>query len=245
MRLQSSIIGIVLMSTSASLAAAPDEKNWTGEAELGVLVTSGNTKQTNINGRVSLTQELENWRNQGELSTLSSSTSGTTTAERYSASAETDYKFSEQQFWFLRGSYDKQRFSGYRFRSSATTGYGNRVWKSGKRSFLDLTVGAGYRYNRLDMPNQYGADTEKEAIARLGGQLDYSLSKSALFRQKLSTEIGLQQNNAITESETSLQATVVDNLSMKVSYLVRNISSPPPGSVSTDTETSLSLLYGF
>ena len=90
-----------------------------------------------------------------------------------------------------------------------------------------------------------GRDVEKEAIARLAGQFDYGLSETSLFRQKLSTEIGLDYNNTITESETSLQSTIVNSLSMKVAFRVKNVSDAPEGSDKTDTETSLSLLYGF
>lgn len=232
---------LTLIATQAAAAA----DGWKGEAELGVLITSGNTDETNLNGRLGLTYEVEKWRNQGELRSLYSSSNGVTTSERYSATGETDYKFAERQFWFLRGAYDAERFSGYDYRSSVTTGYGNRVWQTGERSFLDLTVGAGYRYNRLEQPNEDGQRAEDEAIGRLGAQFDYALSPTALFRQKLSTEIGLEAHNATTESETSVQATIVNSLSMKVAYRVKHISDPPVGSVSTDTETSLSLLYGF
>jgi len=49
----------------------------------------------------------------------------------------------------------------------------------------------------------------------------------------------------VTESETSLQANVVGNLSMKAAFRVKHLSDPPAGSEDTDTETSLSLIYGF
>ena len=88
-------------------------------------------------------------------------------------------------------------------------------------------------------------DTEEEAIARLAGQFDYALSENSLFRQKLSSEVGLDENNTATESETSLQANVVGNLSMKAAFRVKHVSDAPAGSENTDTETSLSLLYGF
>ena len=100
-------------------------------------------------------------------------------------------------------------------------------------------------YNKLDMVNAEGEDTEEEAIARLAGQFDYALSENSLFRQKLSTEVGLDENNTVTESETSLQANVVGNLSMKAAFRVKHVSDAPAGSENTDTETSLSLLYGF
>ena len=231
--------------TVAPYAIAQDADNWKGETELGVLVTSGNTDETNIKGRLGLVHEIETWRNTGEFRTNYSETDDETTAEEYLAALETDYKFAENQYWFLRGSYEDDRFSGYDFESTLTTGYGNRVWNSGDRSFLDLSVGGGYRYNKLAMENAEGEDTEEESIARLAGQFDYALSENSLFRQKLSTEIGLDENNTITESETSLQANVVGNLSMKVAFRVKHVSDAPDGSENTDTETSLSLLYGF
>jgi putative salt-induced outer membrane protein YdiY len=76
-------------------------------------------------------------------------------------------------------------------------------------------------------------------------QFDYALSKSALFRQKLSTEVGLDEHNTISQSETALQATIVGTLSMKAAFRVKHVSDAPEGTEKTDTETSLSLLYGF
>ena len=229
----------------APFASAQEEDNWKGETELGVLITSGNTEETNIKGRLGLVHEVETWRNTGEFRTNYSETDDETTAEEYLAALETNYKFDKNHYWFLRGSYEDDRFSGYDFESTATTGYGNRVWTSGQRSFLDLSVGGGYRYNKLETVNAQGEDAEKEAIARLAGQFDYALSENSLFRQKLSTEIGLDENNTVTESETSLQANVVGNLSMKAAFRVKHLSDPPAGSEDTDTETSLSLIYGF
>ena len=229
----------------APFASAQEADNLKGETELGVLITSGNTEETNIKGRLGLVHEVETWRNTGEFRTNYSETDDETTAEEYLAALETNYKFDKNHYWFLRGSYEDDRFSGYDFESTATTGYGNRVWTSGQRSFLDLSVGGGYRYNKLETVNAQGEDAEKEAIARLAGQFDYALSENSLFRQKLSTEIGLDENNTVTESETSLQANVVGNLSMKAAFRVKHLSDPPAGSEDTDTETSLSLIYGF
>ena len=229
----------------APFASAQEADNWKGETELGVLITSGTTEETNINGRLGLLHEVESWRNSGEFRTNYSETEDETTTEKYLAELETNYKFDKNQYWFLRGSYEDDRFSGYDFESTVTTGYGNRVWNSGERSFLDLSVGGGYRYNRLEMVNAKGEDTEKEAIARLAGKFDYALTANSLFRQKLSTEIGLDDSNTVTESETSLQANVIGNLSMKAAFRVKHLSDPPVGSENTDTETSLSLLYGF
>jgi putative salt-induced outer membrane protein YdiY len=229
----------------APLAHADNDKNWKGEGELGVLISSGNTDETNINSRFGLTHEGRTWRNKGDFSTAYSKADDQTTAEEYRAALETNYKFDEKQYWFLRGSYEKDRFTGYEFESTVTTGYGSWLWNSGKRSFLDLSIGAGYRYNKLEELNSDGEDTEKETIGRLAGQFDFALSDNALFRQKLSTEIGVDANNVISQSETAVQANIVGNLSLKAAYRVKHVSDAPAGTEKTDTETSISLLYGF
>lgn len=235
----------IIAISAAPLAWAQDGKNWEGEAELGVLLTSGNTDETNINGRLGVVHEVTSWRNIAELSSTYAETDDETTAEKYKSALETNYKFDENQYWFLRGAHEKDRFSGYDFESTATTGYGNRVWQRGEKSFLDLSAGAGYRYNKLEEVNSDGTDVEKEAIARLAAQFRYALSANASFRQKLSTEIGLDENNVISQSETAIKANILGNLSMKAAYRVKHVSDAPADNTSTDTETSLSLLYGF
>lgn len=236
---------ILLSLTGIPLTAFGQASGWEGEAELGVLITTGNSEETNVKGRVGLLHNTERWRNILEVRSAYTEAEDETTAERYRGEAETNLKFSENQYLFLRGFYEDDRFSGYDFRSSATAGYGHRVWDMGEQSFLDLSAGAGYRYNRLNEPNEEGERYEDEVIGRVAGQLDFELSENALFRQKLSSEFGLQDNNTITESETSVQASVVGDLSLKLAYRVTHVSDAPPDSEKTDTETSVSVLYGF
>ncbi|SFR55542.1 Putative salt-induced outer membrane protein YdiY [Marinobacter daqiaonensis] len=242
-------MGLTRYTMAAALllpvAVTAQDRNWTGEAELGLLVTTGNSEETNLKSRLGLLQETSQWRNSGEFRTAYTEADDETTSERYRIEGETDYKFSEFQYWFVRGYFEDDRFSGYDFQSSVTTGYGHRVWESGDRSFLDLSAGVGYRFNKLEVPDQDGNRDEDAVIGRLAGQFDYALSENALFRQELSTEFGLTENNVITESATSVQAGIAGNLSMKAAYRVYHVSDAPPASEKTDTETSLSLLYGF
>lgn len=243
--MQSRITCVIATLALSPMVSGQALENWEGEAELGVLITSGNTEETNLNSRLGLKHETTTWRNSGDFRSYYSETDEVTTAEKYKAALQSDFKFEGSQYLFTRGAYEDDRFSGYDFQSSLTAGYGNRVWQRGERSFLDLSAGVGYRFNKLQEPDAEGNRDEEGAIARLAGQFDYGLSENALFRQKLSTEIGLDENNTVSESETSLQATVVGNLSMKAAYRVQHISDAPEGSEATDTEISLALLYGF
>jgi len=235
---------LALLLPTAALGQ-DNAKNWEGEAELGVLKTTGNTDETNVNGRFGLKHEVATWRNTGEFRSAFSEAEGVTTTEKYRAALESDYKFTDRQFWYVRAFYEDDRFSGYDFRSTLTTGYGNRVWEVGERSFLELTAGAGYRFNKLDVPDNSGSRDDEEAIARLAGRYDQALSETALFRQELSVEVGLDEEATTTESETSVQASLVGSLAMKATYRAQHRSDPPAGSERTDTELSVSLVYGF
>lgn len=229
----------------SSLVFAQDSRQWDGEVELGLLVTTGNTEETNLKGGLDLVREWETWRTRYEAAALYSESEDTTTAERYRASAQADYKLEQNQFLFVRGSYDDDRFSGYDYQSSATAGYGNRVWQRGEESFLDLSAGLGYRYNKLREANAEGDEVEDGAVARLAGQFDYELTPTSLFRQELGTEIGLEESNTLTTSVTSIQANFLADLALKAAYRLEHNSDAPAGSESVDTETSFTLLYTF
>lgn len=235
----------VALIGATPLAQAQDRGDVNAEFEIGILVTSGNTEESNLNGRLAFGNEFPRWRNTAEISGRHTKADDETTAEQYRAEGETNYKFNERQYWFLRGAWEDDRFSGYAFESSTTAGYGNRIWESGELSFFSLSAGLGYRYNRLEEPDENGNEAEDSAIARLAAQFDYAISDRALFRQKLSTEVGLEENNAISLSETALQATVIGNLALKTAFRVKHVSDPPDDKKQTDTETALTLLYTF
>ena len=240
-----SILPAVGLAVAMPLGAVETDGGWEGELELGLLVTTGNTEETNLNGGFNLTRDWQTWRTQYEADALYSRSEDITTAERYRGAAQADYKLDERQFLFLRGSYEDDRFSGYDFQSSATTGYGNRVWEQNENSFLELSAGLGYRYDRLEEPDSDGNNADDEAIARLAARLDYELTPTSLFRQELGTEVGLEENNVVTISETSIQADFLTAFALKAAYRMKHNSDAPAGSESLDTETSFTLLYAF
>lgn len=246
LKLPSSIcLALVLPVTAYGQDSGTDARNWEGEAQLGARITSGNNDKTDINGQVRIKHEVTDWRNTGEFRSNFSETDGVTTSEKYRATLESDYKFADRQYWFVRGSHEDDRFSGFEYQSSLTTGYGNRVWVKGDDSFLDLSLGGGYRFNRLEQPGPDGSKDADESIARAAGRYDYALSQNSLFRQTLSVEYGLDEDTTTSESETSIQADIVGSVSMKIAYLVQHLSDPPGNTEKTDTELSVSVLYGF
>ncbi|WP_115717288.1 DUF481 domain-containing protein [Gallaecimonas mangrovi] len=228
--------------------ADKQDKTWKGEAELGILVTTGNSEATNINGKLNIVHNMDKWRNTYLLQSLYTKSDDETTAEQYSGAAQGDYKFNDKEFWYIRGAYEKDRFSGYNYSSSVTSGYGSRVWQTEDGSFLELSAGLGYRSNEVDKDSddyEEGDESDRGVITRLAGKFEYDISKTAIFRQELSTEVGLEDGGSISKSITSLQANIIGSLAMKLSYTIQYSSQVPTDTEKTDTETSVTLLYSF
>lgn len=218
--------------------------SWSGSAELGVVSTSGNTDTNNLNGALNLTQESVQWRTDYSLSSLYSSSDSETTAERYTGSVQANYKFDTEQFWYVRGAYEKDRFSGYRSKGSTSTGYGNRFWQHTDGSFLEASFGVGYRDFAIDQDSVDG-ESDRGSFVRLAATYENHFTPTSLFRQELNSEISTSGGNTVNESISSIQASIVDNLAMKLAYKVKYTSDVPSDTDSTDTETTASVLYSF
>lgn len=210
---------------------------WAGEGELGYVATSGNTDTQNLKAKLGLANERYKWRHSLGLEGLSTSDNDTTTAERYQAFWQSDYKFAEFEYVFGRLDYETDKFSGYDYRVSETFGYGRRVLHHDNMT-LDLEVGPGARQSKLES----GA-SEDEVILRLSGKYVWNINDNAKFTQNVSFNIG--EDNTVSKSVTALQASVVNNLAMKLSFTVENTSDVPAGVDKTDTETAVTLVYAF
>src|SRR5690554_692942 len=227
-------------------------RTWLASIELGLLLTSGNTEKESLKGRLDATQDLAKWRNTYNLEAFSSNDQDKATAERYRASAKSDYKLLDDgSYLFGRLAGVDDRFSGYHYELTTTIGYGFRLWEqslsySDDNAFLELEAGPGYRYAKIRASQLEPGedDTEEAGILRVAGRFMYPLSAGARFDQRFSTESSiLGDNNFIAESESALVANLVSSLAMKLAVNVRYLKEPPSGKKSTDTETSVTLIY--
>ncbi len=229
---------LITLGVSAQVSAVEMwGSDWKGAGEFGYVATSGNTDTQSLTAKLGLINERAKWRHTLGLEALNNSDADTTTAERYGANWQSDYKISKRDYLFGRLSYETDKFSGYDYRTSETLGYGRRVLDITNMT-LDLEAGAGARQSKLET-----GGSENEPIIRLGGKYAWQISPNAKFTENLWTEIG--EDATITKSVTALQADIVGNLAMKLSFTVVNTSEVPAGVEKTDTETAVALVYGF
>lgn len=211
---------------------------WTGSAELGVSATTGNSRNSNINGKITLGYRQNAWEHTLRLETLQARENGNETANRTLGEFNTKYDFDARNYAFgnLRGVHDA--FSGYRYQANLSAGYGHRLWLSEKGS-LAVEVGPGYRRTETADTNE----VNDEVIGRLHGAFEYRLSKTAKFTQDVTVLAG--QDNTETESVTAVTASLTDTLAMKLSYTIQHNAQVPVGKKNTDTFTTVNLVYNF
>lgn len=220
---------------------------WQGSAEFGLQKTSGNTNTSNINGKLNLVQNLTYWRNTYIIESTYSTSNDVTTSELYRGSLQSDYKYNNKEFLFLRGELENDHFSGYRYKSSVSTGYGNRLWQGADGSYFEASAGVGYSRDQLKDETISTADDAFNIgiFTRFKAQLEKYISDTSTFKQELTTKIDMEYGNNETESTTSLQTDIIENLAMKLSYRVNYDTSVPDNAEHTNTETSLTFLYSF
>lgn len=239
---------LLIWSPFAVLAEAATEtkeeaKNWKGDIQFGYVMTSGNTENTNINGKIHLGGNLEKWRHLVTVEAFSTSDNDRTTAEHYKLKYQVDRKYKDGHYFFTNTAYEEDRFSGYDYRSTISAGYGFRAYDKNKMT-LDTEFGAGYRHSMLIVDPVTGAtDEENEAMLRLAAKYHWDIEENRSLMSDLTVDAG--ENTTISELEVGFVTMIAGDLSFKASYMTRYTSDVPVDKEKLDTITSINLLYAF
>jgi putative salt-induced outer membrane protein YdiY len=218
--------------------------------EFGVLAASGNTNTTTFKAGLTSEHEMRRWSNRyhSELMYKQNKVDDETfvTAQRFLVNVQLDYKLpSKNNRLFIYGEYDDDRFNGFRYQSAIATGWSTHAWRN-KDSQLRYSIGPGYSYAEREIEeseDDKSYETLNEMIIR--ASLDYrlELSDTAMFRQFVSTEAGQDTNRS--RAETTLTASIVESLAMKLSFVMVYNDGTTLDNVNLSTETSISLVYQF
>ncbi|QKT02667.1 DUF481 domain-containing protein [Ectothiorhodospiraceae bacterium 2226] len=233
---------ICCLALGAGLAAptlAQEASTWDvgGEAELGVVATTGQTQSRSLNSALRADARRDDWTHTARYKGVRVSSEEAVSTERYMGELRSAYQFTPRTGAFLNVRYDRDRFGAYRYRVSETAGL---TWNVVRRTdtTLQLEAGAGARQSALRT-----GGTEREAILRGAARFMHRFNPSAVFNQDLIVEAG--EDNTVTESVSALRFDVIGNLATKLSYTVRYTSPVPEGFASTDTISAVTLVYGF
>jgi putative salt-induced outer membrane protein len=208
-----------------------------GAVSIGYLASTGNTDSASLNAKTSFAYIAKPWRHALMLRAVKASTDGVATSEEYEAAEQSDYLFSKNNYVYGALNYSANRFSGFDRRMTEVVGYGRRFLDSEPHT-LDVQIGVGARQTRFTD----GTDQD-EPIVQLAGVYLWDFSDNASFTQQIKIEDG--DKNTFSESITGVTANLTGDLALSISYTVKRNSNVLIGSEKTDTETAVSVIYGF
>lgn len=225
-------------------ADVTEKKNsFSGDAELGATITTGNTETTSVKARLDIDHDWGNWENQYLLEALYKKDTGEVTGKRYLGRLQGNYQLSTVNYIFATANHEVDPFTGFTSTTTISSGYGHKFINTDKTEF-NIEVGPGYKFKRLDDESaaEAGYDTDNTWLAYGVMNFEKQLSASSKFKQMFVGEYGEVFE---ARSETSITANIIDALAMKFAVVVRYNNTPLDNKESTDTETNMTLLYAF
>jgi putative salt-induced outer membrane protein len=276
LRMKKTLMATLLMAACASFAAHAQDASsgssdssgannggWTGSGQFGYASATGNTRSQNINAKLDLKQENEQWKNDFFLDVLRTKVQEKvvtpagntinqfdTTANRYDGGASVGYKLDPRSYIVGAATYTHDEFGANLWQGVVSLGYGYIAVKDA-RNELSFEIGPGYmEYRPAALPLLINGVTvnqtqpeEHQAVAR--GLVNYKLriTDNTSFEETFLTEAG--SKDTYIQNDAGLAVTMTKKLALKVGFQVRHNSSVLPGLKKNDTLTTTNLVYNF
>jgi putative salt-induced outer membrane protein len=212
-------------------------EGWTGEGEIGATLTSGTSEITTVAAGVSLTKETLDWRHTLTGVANYQRSDGVTTANRFLAGYEVNYKFSPR-FWVLGLlQWEQDEFAGFDQRFTESVGLGYRIVDT-PMFVWDVSGGPAFRQTSFTD----GTD-ESDVAGRAATHILWNIADGTVLTEDAGVYLGGRSNTYF--STTALTSQIIEDVSARISFGVVMESNPPPGIAETNTITRFTLVYSF
>lgn len=220
---------------------------WSGEGQLGAFHSSGNNDTAGLSAALNLQRKGIEWTHMLRASADYQRSNGTTSREQYFAAYEPRIQVSDRLFGYGLAQFEHNRFQGFDARYAVSGGLGYKVVDSDS---LDLSLKAGPAYRVTDFvsgakESSLGALAAVDFDWRIANGLTLTQDANVVAETGGAATIIIDGSNTTVNLVTGLDAKLTDRLRTRVSYAVDYDSDPPLGSVSTDTISRFTLVYGF
>lgn len=246
-KISRSLFVIPMAAALAFTVSSEARADWTGKGEAGLVLASGNTSSKTGNVKFDLASTVDQWKHAFGGSGIYAAADDETTGQRWEAHEQSDYNFSAKSFWFGAGRYEDDRFSGFDYQATLSTGLGRHFIDNDTTKFSG-TAGVGYKiFATRDAFDDTGTvllqkgESDNEVVFRGTLDLSHALTGTTKLLDKFLVESG--SNNTFVQNDIGIQVQMTDVLALAAAYSVRYNTDPPIGFGKTDTLTTLNLVY--
>lgn len=233
--IHAAMAGVLMITPVAAFAA---DNGWSGQGEMGLAISKGNTDSQTLVGSLGLGKEDVRWTHSLGASFLYGKNDGVQNARRYEVFGTTGYRLNERSYMFSSLRNERDRFASNEYQWTVAAGYGHQLINDDTTQ-LKMEIGPGYRWAKLQGVRIHN----NEAILR--GFMDFSrkLTPTTSLYDTLLVEAG--SDNTFTSNNLGLQVQMTDALALKAGFEVRHNTDVLPGTKRTDTLTTVNVVYGF
>lgn len=212
-------------------------QGWTGEGQLGIGLTSGNTAE--VSGVLGLSLKKEGLDTRHKFAAVIDylRTNGVTTRQKFGASYGLDYLLREGLYVYGIVGWEQDRFAGYARRFTESLGAGVRVVN---RSDMSLDVDAGPALRQTLFTD---GTSQSDVGARASLTYRWTIRDGLVLSEDGS--VLSADGNTTLLSTTALSSQITGPLSARLSFKVQSETDPPLGSKPTDTAARATLVYKF
>jgi putative salt-induced outer membrane protein len=244
-------------STAAADSADKDGATagtWAAQAQLGLIVTSGNTTTKSGNASFDLAHRMGRWTLGGGAAALYASTGTYDTQQDTTAHLQADFDLSPRTFWFSTARWDRNLFTGFAYQGSVASGGGFKFIQT-PATLLAAELGVGYRIEKPETlttgplgnvirRTRVPGSMQRDAVLQAGVNYSHSITESTKLVNTVLVQYG--SSDTTTTDNLSLQVKVDATLALAVGMQLVNNTSPPAGSVKhTDTVVTINLVYAL
>lgn len=235
-------------TASAGKGGFLDLGAWDGGIELGLSLSSGNTREQAFAVGLELKRVIsERWDHKFEFDMDYARRLGVTSKERYRGLYQLFYRGWERKYLYSFIAGERERFSAFEYRITESIGAGYQIF-DGPRQKWSLEGGPGLRQTKLstlplNMTTTIGGDFGNEFIGVLNSDYELQLTEGLSFSNK--TRLFVGEARTTVANETALKARFNGALSARLSLNVKYDSEVLAGTHNTDTLTRATIVYDF
>lgn len=232
--------------------ASAEDEGWSGTGEFGLALTRGNSHSENLNAKLALENESDDWLHKYGLTAVRSESEvvgdfdgdgeverrSELGANRYALNASSGYKMNARASWIGALRYENDDFAAYRDQVTFSIGFGYQLVDT-ERNELSVELGPGFRRARP----QDGGDAENDLIFRSLVDYRYNLTANTALTNTLLVEAG--DDNRFAQNDFGIAVAMNDRFALKTGVQVRYNSEVEPGTKNTDTLTTVNLVYSL
>lgn len=227
---------MIIAAPVMTLSARAAEPGWSGEGQLGVSLTTGNTEDTALLASLRLNYVADRFSHSFKALADYRDSFNTTTNEEYALGYQLNYDFTPELYGFGALDWERNEFSGRTNRWMQAAGLGFHAIAT-PTTLLDLEGGIAFRQTDYVIGGGNG-----ETAARLRGYFSHAFNENVTLSQEV---VGILGESNTVDSISAVTAKVTDALALRASYEVSYDSEPLAGLKETDTATRLGVVYGF